>query len=212
MPSSRTPGGSSWGSPSPTQPRAGTADLAGTLLHSTGQPWERQSHEGPRQQKSSKAPLGLGELRRAWRAWALPVNQSMGDEGAGIDRGRWLCRGRVMETRVWRRPNGAAGAAGTATRGRRAGCRRRNPPAMACAHTNPALTPFWVLWGRCQPRMMQPGRTHSVPAPSSTAGTGGTGMGTGHPPARPPPASPPLLIILFLNQGIRINTSLLMLR
>lgn len=32
----------------------------------------------------------------------------------------------------------------------------------------------------------------------------------GHPPA--PPPSPPLLIILFLNQGIRINTSLLMLR
>lgn len=34
-------------------------------------------------------------------------------------------------------------------------------------------------------------------------------LGTGHPPA--PPPSPPLLIILFLNQGIRINTSLLML-
>lgn len=41
----------------------------------------------------------------------------------------------------------------------------------------------------------------------------GLGTGTGHPPAPPPslPPSPPLLIILFLNQGIRINTSLLML-
>lgn len=37
----------------------------------------------------------------------------------------------------------------------------------------------------------------------------GTGMGDGASSRSRP--SPPLLIILFLNQGIRINTSLLML-
>lgn len=122
-----------------------------------------------------------------------------------------------METCVWRQPNGAAGATGTATRGRRAGCRRRNSPCHGLHPPKPHSDPFLgPLGAGASPGGRSRAGPRSTPVPSSTTGTRGwgrgeMGMGTEHPP-QPPPASPPLLIILFLNQGIRINTSLLMLR